>query len=113
MATITTPEPFHAISTVAVKPEHAAELTKHWDELCQIVRGKEPDCLTYMWFKVEGKDEYVWVEKFRTRAAYNAHVSSPHVAESFGKWMHLLDGDFGFQRSESGTVGGWQESESA
>ncbi|KKZ62755.1 hypothetical protein EMCG_02865 [[Emmonsia] crescens] len=92
MATTASPETFHAISTVAVKPEHA-ELLKYWDELSQVVRSREPDCLT-----------------FRSRAAYDAHVASSHVAESFGKWMHLLDGEFSFQRSENGTVGGWQES---
>ncbi|KAH6871421.1 hypothetical protein B0T10DRAFT_591157 [Thelonectria olida] len=108
MATPAENRPYFSVSTIAVKADKIDEAFASFQEIAEET-AKEPGAKVYRFYKVEGKNEFVWIEKFESREAYTAHVQSSHVQAWAKKYMgsDLFDGTFEFHPlSESGPGAG-------
>ncbi|CAM1509541.1 Fc.00g032800.m01.CDS01 [Cosmosporella sp. VM-42] len=98
MSTSTSSEPYFSVSTIKVKPDKVQEAYQCFEEVTKATMEKESGAKMYRVYKVEGKDEFVWIEKFESREAYAAHVQSEHVQGWAKKYLSagLFDGTFEF-----------------
>ncbi|KAI6758454.1 hypothetical protein HG530_010694 [Fusarium avenaceum] len=77
MASDTSGEYF-SVSTIAVNPDRIQEAHACLAEVAEAT-AKEGGAKIYRFYKTEGKDEFVCMEKFTSRDAYAAHVHSDHL----------------------------------
>ncbi|KAF5534375.1 antibiotic biosynthesis [Fusarium phyllophilum] len=97
---------FFSVSTIAVNPDRIDEAHACLTEVAEATL-KEPGAKIYRFFKTEGKDEFVCMEKFTDRDAYAAHVSSGHVREWAKKYLDsgIFVGSFEFHPLAKGGPG--------
>ncbi|UZP39174.1 hypothetical protein NXS19_006990 [Fusarium pseudograminearum] len=90
-------EEFFSVSTIAVNPDKIDEAYACLTEVAEATL-KEDGAKIYRFYKTEGKDEFVCMEKFVSRDAYAAHTSSEHVKEWAKKYLDsgIFVGSFGF-----------------
>ncbi|KAH6954554.1 hypothetical protein DER45DRAFT_615884 [Fusarium avenaceum] len=96
MASDTSGEYF-SVSTIAVNPDRIQEAHACLAEVAEAT-AKEGGAKIYRFYKTEGKDEFVCMEKFTSRDAYAAHVHSDHVREWAKKYLDsgIFVGSFEF-----------------
>ncbi|KAF7561813.1 hypothetical protein G7046_g2334 [Stylonectria norvegica] len=99
MASSTTNESYFSISTNPVKADKIEEAFASFAEVAKATEENEPGAKMYRFYKVEGKNEFIWIEKFESREAYTVHVQSEHVQSWAKKYMDagLFDGTFEFR----------------
>ncbi|KAG7406659.1 hypothetical protein DER46DRAFT_671803 [Fusarium sp. MPI-SDFR-AT-0072] len=97
---------YFSVSTIAVNPDRIAEAHACLTEVAEATL-KEPGAKIYRFYKTEGKDEFVCMEKFTDRDAYAAHVSSEHVREWAKKYLDsgIFVGSFEFHPLAKGGPG--------
>ncbi|KAF4457257.1 conidial development protein fluffy [Fusarium austroafricanum] len=90
-------EEYFSVSTIAVNPDRVGEAHACLTEVAEATL-KEPGAKIYRFFKSEGKDEFVCMEKFTNREAYAAHVNSEHVRDWVNKYLDsgIFVGSFEF-----------------
>ncbi|RBR08447.1 uncharacterized protein FIESC28_10247 [Fusarium coffeatum] len=91
------PQEYFSVSTIAVNPDRIDEAHACLTEVAEATL-KEPGAKIYRFYKTEGKDEFVCMEKFTSRDAYAAHTSSEHVKEWAKKYLDsgIFVGSFTF-----------------
>jgi quinol monooxygenase YgiN len=105
-------EPYFSVSTIKIKPGKASEVQACLAEVAKDTLENEPGAKIYRFYKVEGRDEFVCVEKFASRDAYKIHTSSDHVRRWAEKYLFsdagLFEGTFEFHplTSEDGFSAG-------
>ncbi|KAH8659825.1 hypothetical protein BX600DRAFT_513493 [Xylariales sp. PMI_506] len=94
-------EPFFAVSTLQV--------VEFFDKVAKETETKEAAAKIYRYYKVEGKDEFVWIEKFDSKEDYRKHQNSDHVQGLFAEYMQYIDQRFVFYMmdTENQMVGGF------
>ncbi|KAI9903800.1 hypothetical protein N3K66_000329 [Trichothecium roseum] len=99
-------EPFFSVSTIRIKPGKAAEVHACLAEVAKETLEKEPGAKIYRYYKTEGKDEFVCIEKFTSRDAYKHHTSSDHVKRWAEKYLYsgLFDSVFEFHPLNTGEL---------
>ncbi|KAF5710078.1 antibiotic biosynthesis [Fusarium mundagurra] len=97
---------YFSVSTIAVNPDRISEAHACLTEVAEATL-KEPGAKIYRFYKTEGKDEFVCMEKFTDRDAYAAHVSSEHVREWAKKYLDsgIFVGSFEFHPLAKGGPG--------
>ncbi|KAF5563645.1 antibiotic biosynthesis [Fusarium napiforme] len=97
---------YFSVSTIAVSPDRIHEAHACLAEVAEATL-KEPGAKIYRFYKTEGKDEYVCMEKFTDRDAYAEHVSSEHVREWAKKYLDsgIFVGSFEFHPLAKGGPG--------
>ncbi|MFE2411564.1 putative quinol monooxygenase [Kitasatospora sp. NPDC059408] len=78
------------IVTMKAKPGREAEMRAQARSMIEPSRA-EPGCLSYNNY-VDPEDPYSWVviEEWASRAAFETHMASPHLADSLAKVGDLL-----------------------
>ncbi|KAL1963732.1 hypothetical protein VTN77DRAFT_7798 [Rasamsonia byssochlamydoides] len=79
------------------KPGKVDELLARVQEITKAVHATEPDVLFYYAFRAkgaDGKDEVVFVEKYKNQAAIDAHVKTAHFQEFAQKAAELTEKPF-------------------
>ncbi|KAL2206291.1 hypothetical protein CC79DRAFT_865842 [Sarocladium strictum] len=109
------PEVYFSVSTIQIKPGKAEEVQNALNEVAADTFKNEPGALIYRSWKVEGKDEFVCIEKFASREAYKIHTTSDHVKRWADKYYFsgeydLFEGGFIFHplNSEGLPAGGFE-----
>lgn len=74
-----------AIAKLRVKPGMEAEFEKHAKTLIAKVLANEPGCYLYELFKSKEGDVYVFMEKYKDKAALIAHGQTDYFLESQSK----------------------------
>ncbi|KAL1871317.1 hypothetical protein VTK73DRAFT_2113 [Phialemonium thermophilum] len=72
--------PYFNVTTIAVRPGKIDEVYASFAELAREVMEHEPDAKMYRFYKTQGKDEIVIMEKFASREAFFAHLKADHMA---------------------------------
>ncbi|KAG5659771.1 hypothetical protein KAF25_002330 [Fusarium avenaceum] len=92
---------YFSVSTIAVNPDRIKEAHACLAEVAEAT-AKEEGAKIYRFYKTEGKDEFVCMEKFTSRDAYAAHVHSDHVREWAKKYLDsgIFVGSFEFHPLE-------------
>ncbi|KUI54173.1 hypothetical protein VP1G_01691 [Cytospora mali] len=57
-----TKEPYYSVSTLVVKPENVNKVIEFFTRVSKATEELEPAAEIYRWYKVEGKDEFVYIE---------------------------------------------------
>ncbi|KUI69209.1 hypothetical protein VM1G_11589 [Cytospora mali] len=89
-----TKEPYYSVSTLVVKPENVNKERK--SRVSKATEELEPAAETYRWYKVEGRDEFVYIEKFASEEAYCAHQNSSHVQGLYKEYLQYITEPFIF-----------------
>ncbi|KAL1987760.1 hypothetical protein VTN96DRAFT_2600 [Rasamsonia emersonii] len=79
------------------KPDKVDELLAAVQEITKAVQATEPDVLTYFAFRAkgqDGKDEVVFVEKYKNQASLDAHVKTAHFQALVEKLPGLVEKPF-------------------
>ncbi|ROV88402.1 hypothetical protein VPNG_10296 [Cytospora leucostoma] len=110
---------YYSVSTLAVKPENKDKVRKviqnsvveFFTKVGKATEEQEPAAEIYRWYKVEGKDEFVFIEKFASEEDYRAHQNSPHVQGLYKEYLQYITEPFVFHAidtSNDGIVGGFE-----
>lgn len=79
------------IVTMRVKPNLEDDYLTFVQGVTETVHREEPDVLLYaMHPHPELPHTFVWVERYASRAALEAHGASDHMTEAFQKLPHFL-----------------------
>ncbi|MGA2810827.1 MAG: putative quinol monooxygenase [Candidatus Acidiferrum sp.] len=80
------------LKTIFVKAEHEREFESLFNELRNILREQEPDCLLYSLLKSRASSQsYIVQEQYRDQAAFDRHQASPHGKTYSPKMRALID----------------------
>ncbi|KAF3768962.1 hypothetical protein M406DRAFT_71919 [Cryphonectria parasitica EP155] len=102
---------YYSVSTLAVKPENQAKVVEFFTKVAEATEKAEQAAQIYRWYKVEGKDEFVWIEKFASEKDYRAHQQSSHVQGLYKEYLQYITEPFVFfpvDTSEDQLVGGFE-----
>ncbi|KAF4974095.1 hypothetical protein FZEAL_8968 [Fusarium zealandicum] len=88
---------YFSVSTIDVNPDKVDEAYRCLAEVAAATMN-EPGAKIYRFYKTEGKNEFVCIEKFEDRDAYTAHVRSDHVKAWAEMYLHsgIFAGSFKF-----------------
>lgn len=85
-------DPVRLYAEFEALPGHEAEVAALVRQLTDDVRA-EPGCVVFdAWVRSERPSEYVVFEIYRDRAAFEAHIGSPHSAVFNGRLGPLVAG---------------------
>ncbi|KAL2000133.1 hypothetical protein VTN02DRAFT_3520 [Thermoascus thermophilus] len=79
------------VATFYPKRGKTDELVALMNDMAKKVHANEPDTLVYYAVQVEGKDEIIFVEKYKNQAAVTAHIQTPYFQEFAGKVSSLTE----------------------
>jgi quinol monooxygenase YgiN len=83
-------ESVKVVARITARPEKVAELTSLLLSLVGPTR-KEEGCVSYQLLRNKANEcEFVLVEEWENNAALDAHLTTPHLLESFLKAKPLL-----------------------
>ncbi|KAK2608317.1 hypothetical protein N8I77_006935 [Diaporthe amygdali] len=102
---------YYSVSTLAVKPENQEKVVEFFTRVAKATEELEPAAQIYRWYKVEGKDEFVFIEKFTSEQDYRAHQKSSHVQKLYREYLQYLPEPFVFHpinNSKDRLVGGFE-----
>ena len=80
------------IAKLTVRPDMTAEFETHANELVAQVNANEPDCVLYELFKSKEGGEYVFMEKYKDKAALEAHGKTKYFLAAQPKLGPCLAG---------------------
>jgi quinol monooxygenase YgiN len=80
------------IAKLTVKPGMEDEFEKHAKALVTKVIANEPDCYLYDLFKAKEGGVYIFMEKYKDKAAIAAHGQTPYFLEAQPKLGACLAG---------------------
>ncbi|KAL2219140.1 hypothetical protein M432DRAFT_331871 [Thermoascus aurantiacus ATCC 26904] len=81
----------HLVATFYPKPGKTDELMALITDMTKKVHANEPETLAYYAIRVEGKDEIIFVEKYKNQAAVTAHIQTPYFQEFAEKLPSLTE----------------------
>jgi quinol monooxygenase YgiN len=80
------------LKTVQVKLGHEAEFERLFEELRDIMRVQEPDCILYSLLKSRTKTgAYIVHEQYQNQAALDAHQKTSYGSVYFPKMRAIID----------------------
>ncbi len=80
------------LKIVQVKPGQEAAFERLFNELREIMRAQEPDCVVYSLMKSRIKaGAYIVHEQYRSQAALDAHQKTAHGALYFPKMRAVIE----------------------
>ncbi|KAH8893551.1 hypothetical protein GQ53DRAFT_745079 [Thozetella sp. PMI_491] len=94
-------EPFFSISTIQVKPENTEKVLEFFNRVAKATQEKEAAAKIYRYYKVEGKNEFVWIEKFDSKEDYRKHQQSEHIQGLYTEYIQYLDQPFKFYHMDT------------
>ncbi|EON99183.1 putative antibiotic biosynthesis protein [Phaeoacremonium minimum UCRPA7] len=97
--------PYFAVSTLQVAPENMEKVVEFFTKVGKETEAKEPAAKIYRWFKTEGKNEFVFIEKFDSLEDYRAHQRSDHVQGLYAEYKKYLPEPFVFHFMDLQGVG--------
>jgi quinol monooxygenase YgiN len=81
------------LKIVQVRVGHEAEFERLFDELREIMRAQEPDCIIYSLLRSRTKPgAYIVHEQYRNQAALDAHQKTSHGSVYFPKMRGIIEG---------------------
>lgn len=81
------------VVTMRVKPSLVSDYFDLVRPVMETVHREEPDVVLYaMHPHPELPHTFVWIERYATQAALDAHLASPHMTEALPKLNDLLVG---------------------
>ncbi|KAI3397157.1 hypothetical protein diail_11131, partial [Diaporthe ilicicola] len=87
---------YYSVSTINVKPENQAKVVEFFTRVGEATEQLEPAAKIYRWYKVEGKDQFVFIEKFASEADYRVHQNSAHVQGLYQEYIEYITEPFVF-----------------
>ncbi|KAG8170262.1 hypothetical protein KVR01_001007 [Diaporthe batatas] len=87
---------YYSVSTVDVKPEKQAKVVEFFTRVAKATEQLEPAAQICRWYKVEGKDQFVFIEKFASEADYRVHQNSAHVRALYQEYIEYITEPFVF-----------------
>ena len=88
------------IARLKIKPGSEAEFEAMSKETIDAVRAHEPGNVFYGLFRNKKTGEYVFLERWRDKAALDAHMNAPHMQKVGPALGALLDGPFDMKQME-------------
>lgn len=71
------------VVTFTIKPEREAEFLAYSREFASKVHAGEPGAVLYVLTKDPSRPHtYIWVERYRDQAAFDAHMQTSYMAEA-------------------------------
>ncbi|MGK2915410.1 MAG: putative quinol monooxygenase [Porticoccaceae bacterium] len=80
------------IATLKIQDGKQAGFEALMKELTAAVRAKEANCKLYQLHKTDDATVYVMLEQYTDKAAFDAHMVTPHFKELGGKLGQFLAG---------------------
>ncbi|KAJ4418785.1 hypothetical protein N0V82_005350 [Gnomoniopsis sp. IMI 355080] len=87
---------YYSVSTLNVKPENQAKVVEFFTRVGEATERLEPAAKIYRWYKVEDKDQFVFIEKFASEADYRVHQHSAHVQGLYREYIEYITEPFVF-----------------
>ncbi|KAF7626765.1 hypothetical protein AFLA_014149 [Aspergillus flavus NRRL3357] len=82
--------PFNLVFKFTVDATKVEEATALTNDICAKVQENEPGTLLYFIYKVDGKNEFVAVERYQDQAAFEKHLSQPYFTKFTEDIMPLI-----------------------
>jgi quinol monooxygenase YgiN len=80
------------LKAIQVEVGYEAEFERLFEELSEIMRAQEPDCIVYSLLKSRTKaGAYIVHEQYRNQAALDAHQKTPHGSVYFPKMRATIE----------------------
>ncbi|POS75169.1 hypothetical protein DHEL01_v206432 [Diaporthe helianthi] len=111
MATTKGTSYYYSVSTIDVKPENQAKVIEFFTRVAKAAEQLEPAAKIYRWYKVEGKNQFVFIAKFASEDDYRVHQKSAHVRALYQEYIEYITEPFVFHpidTSEEMQVGGFE-----
>jgi len=85
---------FTLLATIKAKPGKETEVTEICNQLAREVHAQEKDCLMYIPHVTQNDPtEIVFFEKYKDKAAFQAHEESAYFQKAAQKFEALLEGE--------------------
>ncbi|PSR79706.1 hypothetical protein BD289DRAFT_508504 [Coniella lustricola] len=89
-------ETYYSVSTLDVLPENVDKVVEFFTKVSAATQQLEPAAQIYKWYKVNGKEQFVYIEQFASEAAYRAHQNSSHVQDLYKEYIQYITEPFVF-----------------
>ncbi|KAK3945232.1 hypothetical protein QBC46DRAFT_371628 [Diplogelasinospora grovesii] len=106
-----TDETYYSVSTLNVLPQNVAKVAEFFTRVSEETLKNEPAAQIYKWYKVAGKDQFVYIEQFASEADYRVHQNKSYVQGLYKEYLPYITEPFVFypvDNTANRTVGGFE-----